>query len=121
MAARTRVTGLADAQTRLRKYERAVEAAYLAAMEAGAERIQEWERANRRWQDHTGDARDGLECIAVKVLEGITLLNSHGVDYGKYLEFDHERKYAILREAIRRHWFGILRDAAARQKALGQA
>jgi hypothetical protein len=45
-------------------------------------------------------------------------VNAHGVPYGIFLETRVEGRFKILLEAIRRHWFSILSDGAARCRGL---
>ncbi len=58
-------------------------------------------KTHRPWTDRTGQARQRLTGRAAhpsKTEWEIVL--SHGVDYGIYLEFAHEKKYAIIYPTI---------------------
>lgn len=101
-----------------RRYERAHHATWVNTLKAGADRITDWERANHRWQNRTGDAEAGLLCTAHETDQSIRLVNAHGVPYGIFLETRVEGRFKILLEAIRRHWFSILSDGAARCRGL---
>lgn len=48
------------------------------------------------WQDRTGQARQRLKGEALHSFDKISIILSHGVDYGVYLELAHDGKYAIL-------------------------
>lgn len=109
-------------QSRLRLYDARSRSAMRAGMAAGATRVEGWERANHRWQNETGNAERGLTCLVADGLRGggpgYRLLNTHGVDYGIWLEVRFQGRFAILREAIDRHWPGILTDCGRRVKAV---
>lgn len=59
-------------------------------------------RQNARWTDRTGNARQRLTGDVLPVVSGYKLRLAHGVDYGKWLELAHERRFAIIEETIRR-------------------
>lgn len=101
-----------------RRYQQAAESAWLEALKDGADRITDWEKANHRWTNRTGDAERGLLCTASRGNESMSLVNGHGVPYGVFLETRYEGRFKILLEAIRRHWFSILSDGAKRTRAL---
>lgn len=64
----------------------------------GAKLFQGYAQRNRPWRDHTAHARQRLTGYVEKV-EGephIRVCIAHGVEYGKSLEFGHNKKYAIL-------------------------
>ena len=57
---------------------------------------------NRPWRDHTNDARERIKGYCVRTDRGIRIYLAHGVDYGVYLEFAHEKRYAIIYPTLRR-------------------
>lgn len=58
-------------------------------------------KTNRPWTDRTGQARQRLTGRAEHPdREHWEIVLSHGVDYGIYLEFAHEKKYAIIYPTI---------------------
>lgn len=69
--------------------------------ETGASKLEENAKINAHWQDRTGDARRRLKGDALPVANGYKLRLAHGVDYGKWLELAHERRFAIIEETIR--------------------
>lgn len=69
--------------------------------QAGALDMEAYMKTNRPWTDRTGQARQRLTG-RVEHPEKTTweIVLSHGVDYGIYLEFAHEKKYAIIYPTI---------------------
>jgi hypothetical protein len=117
-----KVFNVPQVASRLRLYDQRSRAAMRAGLSAGAQRVEAWERANHRWQNQTGNAERGLTCLVADGArggqDGYRLVNLHGVPYGIYLEFAFQGRYAILREAIWRHWPGVLTDCARRVKGV---
>ena len=68
--------------------------------ETGATKLESAAKENARWQDRTGHARQRLKGDALPVAKGYKLRLAHGVDYGKWLELAHERRFAIIEETI---------------------
>ena len=59
-------------------------------------------KQNRPWTDRTGRAKSGLSGTATKPNdETVRITLSHEVDYGKWLELAHEKRYAIIAPTIR--------------------
>lgn len=56
-------------------------------------------KANRPWMDRTGNARRALHCNVVHDEESktLTIVASHGVEYGVFLEYANSGKFAILK------------------------
>lgn len=69
--------------------------------ESSAAKLESNSKSNARWTDRTGDARRRLKGDVLTVQNGYKLRLAHGVDYGKWLELAHERRYAIIEETIR--------------------
>ena len=62
-----------------------------------AANMQNFARANKRWQDRTGNARAGLH--GGHYWENpfmLLVFIAHSVEYGLYLELSNDRKYQIL-------------------------
>ena len=57
---------------------------------------------NRTWTDLTAQARQRIKGYCVRTDRGIRIYLAHGVDYGVYLEFAHEKRYAIIYPTLRR-------------------
>ncbi len=59
-------------------------------------------KKNRKWIDRTGQARQRLLGGSELKPGKLIIYLQHGVDYGVYLEFAHEKKYAIVFPTLRR-------------------
>ena len=68
--------------------------------ESGAQKMEQYAKKNRKWTDRTGRARQSLNGSAFRIDNGYRIQIAHGVYYGVYLEYAHERKYAILERTI---------------------
>jgi hypothetical protein len=101
---KTHVTGLVEATKGVTEYSRRLERVVMLAARDMAKIITSWEKAHKTWDDRTYQAVKHLKCVAFRHGMLIILENSHGMYYGLYLELHHERKYAILEQALRHHW-----------------
>ena len=63
-------------------------------------KLQNAAKENRPWTDRTGHARQRLFADSTRVQNGYQLRLAHGVDYGIWLEFAHERRFAIIEPTI---------------------
>lgn len=78
-------------------------------LETAAKKMEAWAKLNRPWTDRTGRARSGLLGYAYwENKEVVAAVISHSVDYGVFLELAHERRFAILEQAIEEHKEEIL-------------
>ena len=78
--------------------------------------IIEWMQTNATWKDRTGDARRGLGSWAEDMTDNVIRLwvfHSDDVPYGRFLEFDHQGRYAILQPAIDHFGVQIWNDIKA--------
>lgn len=85
--------GLADAELKLKF-------ALEAYAKTSAAKLENYAKRNARWTDRTGDARNRLKGDSEAYGSGYRLSLAQGVTYGIWLEFAHERKYAIIEETI---------------------
>ena len=76
------------------------EAAFRILTENGAQKMEMYAKENRPWKDRTGSARQRLKGSWKKIRDGYRIAIAHGVTYGVWLEFAHERKYAILWQTV---------------------
>lgn len=85
--------------------------AYIAAIRRGvraiadrrAPEIEAWMKAEAIWIDRTSNARQTLYAEVNEIaMTAVTILVSHGVDYGTYLELSHGGAYAIVTPALDR-------------------
>lgn len=92
-----------DAQSLLKNLESAESKSKVAIRmyaQEGAKKFENYAKAKRPWTDRTGHARQRLkgwvEILGTKVRVNI----GHGVDYGVYLEYAHEQRFAILQKTV---------------------
>lgn len=80
-----------------------VQNALLVYSETVAKEFESYAKANRKWTDRTGHARQRLTGYVEKLEgnKGFRICIAHGVDYGLWLELAHEKKYAILEPTVR--------------------
>lgn len=93
------LSGLLEGMT---SAEDRVDAAVRRLAEVGAIKLEDSAKQNARWEDRTGDARRRLKGDVLPVSNGYKLRLAHGVDYGKWLELAHEKRYAIIEETIQK-------------------
>ena len=90
-----------DLRSGLTAFGPAVEAALRIYAETAAKDFESYAKANRPWTDRTGRARQSLNGYVENLPNGVRINIAHGVDYGQFLEFAHEKKYAILEPTVR--------------------
>ena len=78
------------------KFSKAVEL----LCENGSQRMEKYAKENRPWKDQTGNARQRLKGSWEKDSDGYKIKIAHGVEYGVWLEFARERRYAILMPTV---------------------
>lgn len=73
----------------------------LAIMQEEGKRLEDYMKLNRPWTDRTGNAREGLKAN-VNYFGGdyVSIVLSHGVYYGVYLEYAMEKRFAIINPTI---------------------
>jgi hypothetical protein len=86
-------------------------AALLALSEQYAARMEAYAKANKRWQDRTGNARQGLFGYSIMRDQSLITRVAHTVDYGVYLELANQGRFAILLPTVRRFVADYLEDA----------
>lgn len=59
-------------------------------------------RRDRPWTDRTAQAKQRITAYCKRTETGVRIYLAHGVDYGAYLEFAHEKKYAIIYPTLRK-------------------
>ena len=62
--------------------------------------MESYAKTNARWTDRTGNARQRLKGQTRWEESALIAAITHNVDYGIWLELCHEKKYAILEEAL---------------------
>ena len=73
-----------------------LEAGLAAYTKGFAQRVENYAKEHAPWQDQTGDARDGLNAQGYQRLVTYTIVLSHGVDYGLWLEVRWGGRLAII-------------------------
>ena len=73
-----------------------VEKAVMGYGKTNATKIEAAAKENRPWTDRTAHARQRLHSDCKRTNSGMRITLSHGVSYGASLEFDHEKRYAII-------------------------
>lgn len=76
----------------------------------GAKDFQNYAKQNRPWRDRTGHARQRLTGYTEEHGNKIRICIAHGVDYGRSLEYEHERKYAILEPTVKARGPAVMRS-----------
>lgn len=94
----------------LHRWEDRIKDALLELAEYNAKEAEIWAQNNRRWQDVTSQARQGLSGTAEKTQDGARFVLAHTAQHGLYLELAMGRKYAIIEEALRNQAPKIMRD-----------
>ena len=84
----------------LSKFESKFDAAVRLLCENGSQKMEQYAKENRPWTDRTGSARQRLKGSWEKTKDGYVVKIAHGVNYGVWLEFAHERRFAILLPTI---------------------
>lgn len=80
---------------------RQVERATLRVADQMAEEIEAWMKANAPWVDRTGQARTTLKAEVIDITgRAALILLTYGVEYGVFLEYAHQGRYAIIAPAI---------------------
>lgn len=65
-----------------------------------AEAMENYAKQNAPWTDRTGDARERLHATVEETGPIGTIVLSHGVDYGLWLEIANGGRYAIIAPTI---------------------
>lgn len=65
--------------------------------------IRQYAKHNRPWTDRTGMAKATLNTTVTYGGDHIRITLSHGVFYGKYLEWCNGQKYAIIKPTLERY------------------
>lgn len=63
--------------------------------------FENYAKINKPWRNRTGHARQRLTGYVEEHGNKIRVCVAHGVDYGRSLEYEHERKYAILEPTVK--------------------
>lgn len=75
----------------------------------GAKEFENYAKLNKPWRNRTGHARQRLTGYVEEHGDKIRVCIAHGVDYGRSLEYEHERRYAILEPTVKAKGPAVLR------------
>lgn len=78
-------------------------------LERQADRLRSQMKQEAPWTDQTGAARRALLAEVEQDTDRISLVLSHGVSYGKWLELSHGGRWAIIGPTIVKEGFGLMR------------
>ena len=63
--------------------------------------IEQWMKLNAQWTDRTGNLRQSLWATAQRMgSDAVTLMFDYGLDYGFFLEYANQGRYAIIAPAL---------------------
>lgn len=65
-----------------------------------AAEIEAWMKANAPWTDRTGNLRRSLYAEVLELAQEIVLGFDYGLDYGVYLEFSNQGRFAVIAPAL---------------------
>lgn len=82
-------------------YQAAIQKGVKAIAQKWQPEIENWMKLNASWTDRTGNARQSLYTeVETQAKEMVTIILSHGVEYGIYLELKNAGRYAIIGPAL---------------------
>ncbi len=102
---------LSEMKQNLEQMPSGIKEALMAYGETAAVYLQGDAQKNRPWTDRTAHARQRIKGYCVRTENGVRIYLAHGVSYGVYLEFAHEKRYAIIYPTLRRKGPEIIADA----------
>ncbi len=85
----------------INRLESKSEIAMRAQAEQATKKLVSAAKENKKWKDRSGDATRRLQSRVEHRKDAIWIYLYHGVDYGIYLEFAHEKKYAVIFDTLR--------------------
>ncbi len=103
-----KVTGIKQVTDNLNKWAEDRVRGIIAFNQFTASKVASEARSQARWNNITGNARQGLTGEAYQMLPQLFIALFHKVDYGKYLELSNDGKFAIIEEILNKNrlsWF----------------
>ncbi len=97
--------------TNMKLFQNKFDAAVSVLCDNGAQKMEGYAKQNRKWHDRTGNARGRLKGSWSKEGNRYKIQIAHGVNYGVYLEFKNERRYAILMPTVEKVGYGEILPA----------
>lgn len=89
-----------DVLNRLNSIQAKTRASLQIIADSAVKAMETYAKNTARWTDRTGNARQRLKGSTRWEQSALIAAISHNVDYGMWLELCHEKKYAILEEAL---------------------
>lgn len=89
-----------ETRSRLEQMQKKTRASLQIIADTAVKAMESYAKTNARWTDRTGNARQRLKGQTRWDQTALIAAISHNVDYGIWLELCHEKKYAILEEAL---------------------
>jgi len=96
--------GLKNVFQNMEEEEKRMKAAVMRVAKYIAEEMERYAKENAPWTDRTSNARQGLQGNTRFDEDAIYAVIAHSVEYGKWLEIAHEKKYAILKGTVNKHY-----------------
>ena len=91
-----------DISKRLASAPEHVRSAASSILQTEAQYLEEYMKLNRPWTDRTGNAKAGLRAEVEGLgADQVSIVLSHSVYYGVYLEYAMEQRFAIINPTIR--------------------
>lgn len=90
-----------DVLTGMTEFGTKMNAATRVFAETVAKDFEGYAKRNRPWTDRTSRARQGLTGYVTSIGNGWRINIAHTVDYGIWLEYARNKKYAILEPTVR--------------------
>jgi hypothetical protein len=85
-----------------------VQRSVIAYGRTAASKIEAKAKEDRPWTDRTAQARQRLHGGCKRIDTGIRISLAHGVEYGVYLEFANEKKYAVVYPTLQQEGPGVM-------------
>ena len=73
-----------------------------------AEQLEAIAKENKPWTNHTSHALQRLHGDCIRIDTGIRISLAHGVEYGVYLEFANEKRYAVIYPTLQHEAPGVM-------------
>ena len=89
-----------DVLDRLKDKQEKIRTSLQIIADSAVRSMERYAKDTARWTDRTGNARQRLQGSTRWEESALIAAISHNVDYGMWLELCHEKKYAILEEAL---------------------
>jgi hypothetical protein len=89
-------------EQRLQQIGPHIKRAMVAAAGKVAPEGEAWMKANAKWTDRTGNARNGLGGDVRVTKNSVAIVFYHSVPYGIWLEVRWDGRYAVIRPAVER-------------------